>query len=111
MNNEIQSILNEIGLRRSALAEFITALLPILQRKIDHIMPDLLKNGALLSHFMHENLVFDSHLREENLYFPSGKEKLDGLIQHSLKSPRVFATWRDTKKDCISSYNFPDERR
>jgi RAD50-interacting protein 1 len=102
MNNEIQSILNEIGLRRSALSEFITALLPILQRKIDHIMPDLLKNGSLLSHFMHENLVFDSYLREAYLYLPSGQEKWDGLIQHSLKSPRVFATWRDTEKDCTS---------
>ena len=103
MNNEIQSILNEIGLRRSALAEFITALLPILQRKIDYIMPDILKNGSLLSHFMHENLVFDTRLREEYLYIPSGKEKWDGLIQHSLKSQRVFATWRDTEKDCIPS--------
>jgi len=102
MNNEIQSILNEIGLRRSALAEFITALLPILQRKIDHIMPDLLKVGSLLSHFMRENLVFDSYLRDEYLYIPSGKEKWDGLIQHSLKSPRVFATWRDTEKDCLT---------
>jgi RAD50-interacting protein 1 len=104
MNNEIQSILNEIGLRRSALAEFITALLPILQRKVDHIMPDLLHNGSLLSHFMHENLVFDSTLRQNYLYIPSGKEKWDGLIQHSLKSERVFATWRDTEKDCMYLY-------
>lgn len=102
MNNEIQLILNEIGLGRSALAEFITALLPILQRKIDHIMPDLLNSGSSLSHFMRENLVFDSTLREQYLYIPSGKDKWDGLIQHSLKSQRVFATWRDTEKNCIS---------
>lgn len=102
MNNEIQPILNEIGLKRSALAEFITALLPTLQRKIDHIMPDLLKNGSLLSHFMHENLGFDSTLRETYLYIPYGKEKWDGLIQYSLKSPRIFATWRDTEKDCTT---------
>ena len=102
MNNEIQAILNQVGLRRSALSEFITALLPILQRKIDHIMPDLLKNGALLSHFMHENLVFDTTLRDEYLYIPFGKERWEGLIQHSLKSPRNFATWRDTEKDCTT---------
>jgi RAD50-interacting protein 1 len=100
MNTEIQSILNEIGLRRSALSEFITALLPILQRKIDHVVPDLLKNAPLLSHFMHENLVFDVTLRERYLYLPAGKDKWNGLIQHSLKSARVFATWRDVEKDC-----------
>ena len=104
MNNEIQLILNEIGLRCSALAEFITALLPILQHKIDYIMPDLLKNPSLLSHFMHENLVFDTTLREEYLYVPAGKEKWDGLIQHSLKSPRVFATWRDAEKNCLNPW-------
>ena len=101
MNNDIQSILNELGLKCAALAEFITALLPILQRKIDNIMPDLLKNPSLLSHFMHENLAFDTNIREEYLYIPAGKEKWDGLIQHSLKSPRVFATWRDTEKNCF----------
>jgi hypothetical protein len=100
MNTEIQSILNEIGLRRSALSEFITALLPILERKSDCIMPDLLKNAQLLSHFMHENLVFDSALREQYLYVPSGNEKWVGLIQHALKSGRVFTTWRDVEKDC-----------
>jgi RAD50-interacting protein 1 len=104
MNNEIQTILNEIGLRCSALAEFITALLPILQHKIDFIMPDLLKNSSLLVHFMRENLVFDTTLREEYLYIPAAKEKWDGLIQHSLKSQRVFATWRDAEKNCA----FPD---
>jgi RAD50-interacting protein 1 len=103
MNTEIQSILNEIGLRRSALSEFITALLPILERKIDHIIPDLLKNAQLLSHFMHENLVFDSTIRERYLYVPSGSEKWDGLIQHALKSQRVFATWRDVERDCMFS--------
>src|SRR5271154_6214266 len=90
------------AMRCSALAEFITALFPILQHKIDYIMPDLLKNPSLLSHFMHENLVFDTTLREEYLYIPAGKEKWDGLIQYSLKSPRVFATWRDTEKNCLN---------
>lgn len=100
MNTEIESILNEIGLRRRALSEFITAMLPILERKIDRIIPDLLKNAQLLSHFMHETLVFDSALREQYLYIPSGSEKWIGLIQHALKSPRVFATWLDIEKDC-----------
>jgi hypothetical protein len=100
MNTEIQSILNEIGLRRSALSELITALLPILERKTDRIVPDFLKNAQILSHFMQENLVFDLALREQYLYLPSGSEKWVGLIQHSLKSQRVFATWRDVEKDC-----------
>ena len=100
MSNEVQSILNDVGLRCSALKEFITALLPILEHKIDYIMPDLLKNPSLLSHFVHENLVFDTTLREEYLYIPAGKDKWDGLTQHSLKSPRVFATWRDAEKNC-----------
>ena len=101
MNVEVQGILNEIGLRRSALAEFISALLPILQRKIDYILPDLIKNGSLLSHFIHENLAFDVTLRDEYLYLPFGQDKWDGLVQHALSTPRVLATWRDTEKDCI----------
>jgi hypothetical protein len=101
MNQDVQMILNELGLRRSALAEFITALLPILHRKIDSIMPDLLKDASSLSHFMHENMVFDTSLRENYLYIPFGKEVWEGSIQHSLKSPRVFKTWRDVEKDCM----------
>jgi RAD50-interacting protein 1 len=102
MNNEIQSILNEIGLRRSTLAEFITALLPIITRKVDHIMPDLVQNGSLLSHFMHENLVFDAEIQERYLYLPFGQDKWEGSVQHALKFPRAFATWRDVEKDCIT---------
>ena len=108
MNTEIQAILNEVGLRRSALAEFITALLPILQRKIDHGMSDLLKNGSLLSHFMRENLVFDTTLRKEYLYIPFGKDKWEGLIQHSLKSTQIFNTWRDVEIGCIWFRDCPD---
>ena len=103
MNDEIQPILNEIGLKRSALTEFITALLPILHRKVGHLIPDILKNGSLLSHFMHENLVFDTTLREEYLYVPFGESSWEGSIQHSLKAPRIFKTWLDTEKDCTPS--------
>jgi RAD50-interacting protein 1 len=95
----VQSILNDIGIRRNALYEFITALLPILRRKIDHILPQLLKNPPLFSHLMHENLVFDTTLRDEYLYLPFGQEKWEGTIQQSLKSQRVFSTWRDIEKD------------
>jgi len=105
MDNQVQSISNSVGLRCNALTEFISALLPILQHKIDYIMPDLLKNASLLSHFVHENLLFDTTLREEYLYIPAGKDKWDGLTQHSLKSPRVFATWRDTEKNCLLPCN------
>jgi len=106
MNNEVQFILNDIGLRRSALGEFITALLPMLNRKVDFILPELLKSPSLLSHFMHENLVFDTALRQEYLYIPFGKEKWEGTIQHALKSQRVFKTWRDVEKDFAESrYN------
>jgi len=105
MNQEVQMILNELGLRRSALAEFITALLPILHHKIDSIMPDLLKNAPSLSHFMHENMVFDSSLRENYLYIPFGKEFWEGSMQHSLKSPWIFKTWRDVEKDCMPLFS------
>ena len=69
-------------------------------------MPDLLKNGSLLSHFVHENLIFDTIIKEQYLYVPSGKDKWDGLIQYSLKSQRTFATWRDTEKNCMPFLNY-----
>ena len=102
LNNEVQSILNEIGLRRTVMTEFITALLPIITRKMDHIIPELLNFPSMLSHYMHENLIFDSTLREQYLYIPFNQDKWDGSIQHVLKSPRVFKTWRDVEKDCTS---------
>jgi RAD50-interacting protein 1 len=103
MNHEIQSLLNDLGIRRTAMSEFITALLPILERKIDHIMPVLLQNASLLSHFMHENLVFDIALNDQYLYIPYGKDEWNGLIQHSLKSPYVFQKWLEIEKDCMLS--------
>ena len=102
MTNQVQLVLNEIGLRRSALNEFITALLPTLQQKIDHILPELIKNDRLLSHFVHENLAFDSALRKQYLYLPYGDKQWDGLVQHSLKSQRVFALWKNAEKECMS---------
>ena len=101
MNNEIQSILNEIGLKRAALSEFITALLSILQRKIDKTLPALLNNNLLFSHFMHQSLAFDLTLREEYLYVPFGFDQWDGLIQHVLKSTQTLQKWIDIEKDSI----------
>jgi len=48
---------------------------------------------------MHENLVFDTTLREEYLYLPHGQGEWEGSIQHALKSQRVFKTWRDVEKN------------
>jgi RAD50-interacting protein 1 len=100
MGHEIQTIHNQLGLQQSALTEFITVLLPILQRKFDHILPDLRKNGSLLSHFMHESLSFDSVIREKYLYIPTGSDKWEGITQYFLRSPATFKTWRDAEKDC-----------
>jgi hypothetical protein len=100
MSHDIQTIHNQLGLQQSALTEFITVLLPILQRKFDHILPDLRKNGFLLSHFMHESLSFDSVIREKYLYIPTGNDKWEGLTQYFLRSPTTFKTWRNAEKDC-----------
>jgi RAD50-interacting protein 1 len=102
MNTEVQTIMNEIGLRRTAMTEFITALLPIITRKMDHILPELITSGPLLSHYMHENLVFDTTLQDDYLYIPFNQESWRGSIQHALKSPRIFNTWRDVERDCIA---------
>jgi hypothetical protein len=50
---------------------------------------------------MHENMVFDSELKDTYLYTPFGQDTWEGSIQHALKSPRIFQTWRDVEKDCI----------
>jgi RAD50-interacting protein 1 len=100
MENDMQSILNETGFKRIAMVEFIAALHPILERKIDHILPELLGNGYLLSHFVHEALSFDRKLREEYLFVPHGRDHWEGIAQYALRSSSAFKAWQKTEKDC-----------
>jgi RAD50-interacting protein 1 len=100
MRTEVQTILNDLGIERNALTEFITALLPILQRKIEYISPELLQNGSLLSHFVYESLSFDKAIYDKYFYVPTGRDRWDGITQHFLESPRNFKTWRDVEKNC-----------
>lgn len=101
MQNDLQSILNETGFNRIAITEFIAALHPILERKINHILPELLGNSSLLSHFVHEALSFDRKVREEYLFVPYGRDSWEGITAYALRSASTFNAWQKAEKDCI----------
>jgi len=58
--------------QRDAVNEFVTTLLPVLRRKIHHLLPQILGQAQLLCRFIHEMIKFDAELREAFGYVPYG---------------------------------------
>lgn len=86
---------------RDAVSEFITALLPIVRRKTKHLLPQILDQAQLLSHFIHEMIKFDAELREEFFYAPFGCEgPWKGMTHEVLVVENGFAGWLKVEKEC-----------
>ncbi|KAJ6262705.1 hypothetical protein Dda_1261 [Drechslerella dactyloides] len=97
-------ILDANGLAdHDAVQEFITALLPIVRRKIDSDLPALASQGPLASHFVQQALKFDATLREEYLYSPFGIDPDDwrGVTHEVLtvNDSDFFKKWLAVEKD------------
>lgn len=79
----------------------VTALLPMLRRKISSFLPRIGKQPQLLSHFIHELIAFDVSIREEWAYDGgSGIEGWRGLAWEVLVKKDWFGAWLGVEKNC-----------
>lgn len=91
---------------RDAVNEFITALLPVLRRKIHNLLPQILDQAQLLSHFIHEMIKFDAVLRDEFSYVPYGENGWKGVTHEVLTVENGFAGWIKVEKEfALSRYH------
>ena len=101
----IQDILDQNGLAaRDAVQEFITAVLPVLKRKVDLDMPIVSAQGPLSSHLVEELSKFDILLREEYMYAPYGQDPSQwrGVTHEILtqNNGEFFNNWLSAEKQC-----------
>jgi len=80
---------------------FITALLPMLRRKILAVLPHIAKQPHLLSHFVHELINFDVTIKEDWGYDGGNRmEGWRGLAWEVLVKGHWFGAWLDVEKNC-----------
>ncbi|KAI9656096.1 MAG: hypothetical protein M1829_000451 [Trizodia sp. TS-e1964] len=78
----------------------ITALLPMLRRKISSLMPEISSEPQLLSHLMHEIMDFDSTMRKDWMYFgEEGALGWKGVAWYVLVKENWFERWLQVEKD------------
>ncbi len=79
----------------------ITALLPMLRRKIFATLPQISGQPQLLSHLMHELMSFDTTLRDEWGYDGgNGVDGWKGLTWEVLVKKDWFGRWLQVEQDC-----------
>ncbi|KAI9797971.1 MAG: hypothetical protein M1833_005027 [Piccolia ochrophora] len=79
----------------------ITAILPMLRRKIFAVIPQIASQPQLLSHFIHEVINFDTTLRDEWGYDSGiGAERWKGLTWEILVKKDWFGRWLQVEKEC-----------
>ncbi|KAL8996481.1 MAG: hypothetical protein Q9169_004031 [Polycauliona sp. 2 TL-2023] len=77
----------------------ITALLPMLRRKVYGVIPQIAKQPQLLSHFIHELINFDTSLRDEWGYDGgSGIQGWKRLTWEVLVKREWFSRWLEVEK-------------
>lgn len=80
---------------------FITALLPMLRRKIFALVPRISPQPQLLSHFIHELISFDTSLKDDWSYDGGrGVDGWRGLTWEVLVKKDWFGRWLEVEKDC-----------
>ncbi|KAL9600979.1 MAG: hypothetical protein Q9219_002801 [cf. Caloplaca sp. 3 TL-2023] len=84
----------------------ITAVLPMLRRKIFSIVPQIAKQPQLLSHFIHELMSFDTSLGDEWGYDGGcGIDGWRGLTWEVLVKKEWFSRWLEVEKQfALSRY-------
>lgn len=79
----------------------ITAVLPMVRRKVFTLLRQISKQPQLLSHLMHELMSFDTSLRDDWGYGGGqGAEGWKGLTWEVLVKQDWFGTWLQVEKDC-----------
>lgn len=87
-----------------ATSAFITALLPMLRRKLTNFASQIDGQSQLLSHLVHEIISFDTTLRETYAYAPvSPSVSWRGLSFYLLDTSGYFQKWLDVERDFAMS--------
>jgi len=82
------------------ISAWITALLPLAQRKIKTLLPQVIQQPRLLSNLIHEIMDFDRKLAEEWNYSPlSTSSPYRGLSHYTLSVLDMFPTWFNNEKE------------
>lgn len=77
-----------------------TALLPMLERKLSSLLPQIVSQPQLFSNLMHEIMLFDRSLQEAWNYTPlSPSTPWRGLAYHILEKQSYFARWLTVERD------------
>jgi hypothetical protein len=85
-----------------AMSAFITALLPVLRKKIDSLLPKVANEPQLLSHLIHETMSFDSAIRDTWGYDGGyGLSGWNGLSWEFLVQGNWFDQWLRVEKECM----------
>lgn len=115
MTDMLGPILDERALKSEILesiypdpvSAFITALLPMVVAKCLSFLPQISKQPQLLSHFMHELMIFDSAVRESWGYAPVPRMLAEwrGVTWTMLTTHGYFSSWLAVEKDfALSRY-------
>ena len=92
-----------------AMSAFITALLPVLRKKIGSLLPKMANEPQLLSHLVHEIMSFDSTIRDTWGYDGGhGLNGWNGLAWEFLVQGNWFDQWLRVEKECMQPS--PDAR-
>ena len=84
-----------------AVSAFITALLPMLRRKIFALLSQIEGQPQLLSHLIHELISFDTVLRDQWQYTVGhGNARWRGLVWEVLVEKSWFPKWLQVERDC-----------
>ena len=84
-----------------AVSAFITALLPMLRRKIFALLSQIEGQPQLLSHLIHELISFDTVLRDQWQYTVGhGNTRWRGLVWEVLVEKSWFPKWLQVERDC-----------
>ena len=106
---DAQNSKSSIGdaLLTDAVSAFITALLPLVTAKSLQLLPQISAQPQLLSHFVHELMIFDKTLLDSWGYQPTTDLLIDwkGLTWEILNTHGYFSPWLKAEKDfALSRY-------
>lgn len=83
-----------------ATTAWITALMPLLRRRLEMILPQLVKQPNLLSNLIHEVVAFDGKIAEDWDYTPlSTTTAFRGLSHYVLSELGYFPAWFAVERD------------
>ena len=100
------SVLASTPAYMDATSAFITALLPMMRRKLKSFATQVSNQPQLLSHLVHEVMSFDTTLQETYAYSPASPSRpWRGLADFLLDTCGYFARWLDVERDfALSRY-------